>query len=236
MPALAEDLRRSRKGKVGRSWYVDDARRLDFLPIVKGKKRVAGGNPAEGVVCNSYPAMCVAASAIFMRMPQDADGVRDGLRLVEIKQPARGSCRGRRGFHLGARASGVGFEVLVKEAGKLFRRGVVCGLVGPTVARTQEFRGHAGALGDDVEAEDRIALRLRARERSAMDRVDDGARVLQADAISDAVRTAAPSRIHEPDARFVLAHLLREELGVLARMPDEERPAEARWEIRPRSV
>ena len=147
---------------------------------------------------------------------------------VEIKQPARGSCRGRRGFHLGARASGVGFEVLVKEAGKHFRRGVVCGLVGPTVARTQDLRGHAGALGDDVEAEDRIALRLRARERPAMDRVDDGARVLQADAFSDAVRTAAPSRIHEPDARVVLAHLLREELGVLARMPDEERPAEAR--------
>ena len=43
-----------------------------------------------------------------------------------------------------------------------------------------------------------------------------------------AVGAAAPAGVHEPDARVVLPHLLREQLGVLARMPDEERSAEAR--------
>ena len=77
---------------------------------------------------------------------------------------------GRRGLHLGARAGGVGLEVLVEEAGELLRGGVVGGFVGPGVARDQDFRRHAGTLGDDVEAEDRIALRsspLRARRRGS---------------------------------------------------------------------
>ena len=65
-----------------------------------------------------------------------------------------------------------------------------------------------------------------------MDRVDDGARVLEADALADAVAAAAPAGVHQPDAGVVLAHLLGEQLGVLARMPDEERPAEARRERR----
>ena len=65
-----------------------------------------------------------------------------------------------------------------------------------------------------------------------MDRVDDRARVLELDALADAVRAAGPAGVHEPDPRVVLAHLLGEQLGVLARVPDEERPAEARRERR----
>ena len=48
--------------------------------------------------------------------------------------------------------------------------------------------------------------------------------------LPDAGAAAAPAGIHEPDARVVLAHLLGEQLGVFARMPDEERSAEARRE------
>ena len=92
--------------------------------------------------------------------------------------------------------------------------------------------GTFGTLGDDIEAEDRIAFGLGFRERAVVDRVDDGAGVFEADALADAVAAAAPAGVHEPDARVVLPHLLREQLGVFARMPDEERPAEARRERR----
>ena len=158
---------------------------------------------------------------------EHADGVRDGLRLVEFEEPAHASGFRRRGLHLGARAGGVGLEVLVEEAGELFRGGVVGGFVGPGVARDEDFRRHAGTLGDDVEAEDRIALGLGVRERAGVDRVDDGAGVFEPDALADAVAAAAPAGVHEPDARVVLAHLRGEQLGVLARVPDQERAAEA---------
>ncbi len=39
---------------------------------------------------------------------------------------------------------------------------------------------------------------------------------------SDARAAAAPAGVHEPDARVVLRHLLGEQLGIFARMPDEE--------------
>ena len=92
---------------------------------------------------------------------EHADGVRDGLRLVELEEPVHASGFRRRGFHLGARAGGVGLEVLVEETGQLFRGGVVGGFVGPRIARDEDLRRHVGTLGDDVETEDRIALRLR---------------------------------------------------------------------------
>ena len=38
---------------------------------------------------------------------------------------------------------------------------------------------------------------------------------------------AAPAGVHQPDARVVLLHLRGQQLGVLGRMPDQERPAEA---------
>ena len=74
------------------------------------------------------------------------DGVGDGLRFLEIEEPVHPSGHGRRGFHLGARAGGVGLEVLVEEAGEFFRGGVVGGFVGPGVRAGRGFptarRGH----------------------------------------------------------------------------------------------
>ena len=75
-------------------------------------------------------------------------------------------------------------------------------------------------------------LRRRVRERAGVDRVDDGARVLEVHALAGAVGAAAPAGVHQPDARVVLLHLLGEQLGVLRRVPDQERPAEARRERR----
>ena len=71
---------------------------------------------------------------------EHADGVRDGLCLMELEEPAHASGFRRRGFHLGAGAGGVGLEVLVEETGELFRGGVVGGFVGPGVARDEDFR------------------------------------------------------------------------------------------------
>ena len=101
---------------------------------------------------------------------EHADGVRDGLRFVELEEPAHPSSCRRCGLHLGARAGGVGLEVLVEQAGELLRGGVVGGFVGPGVARDEDFRRHVRALGDDVEAEDGIALASspsRARRRGS---------------------------------------------------------------------
>ena len=47
----------------------------------------------------------------------------------------------------------------------------------PTCCAAEDLAGHAGALGHDVEAEHRIAPGRRMRQRAAMDRVDDRARV-----------------------------------------------------------
>ena len=60
----------------------------------------------------------------------------------------------------------------------------------------------------------------------------NGARVLEADAFAGAVGAAAPAGVDQPDPRFVLLHLRRQQLGVFARMPDQERAAEAGRERR----
>ena len=59
-----------------------------------------------------------------------------------------------------------------------------------------------------------------------MDGVDDGAGVFEADAFADAVTAAGPAGVDQPDAGLVLLHLLRQQLGIFVRVPDQERPAE----------
>ena len=49
----------------------------------------------------------------------------------------------------------------------------------------------------------------------------------EAHALAGAVGAAAPAGVDEPDACAVLLHLRRQQLGVLGRVPDEERAAEA---------
>jgi Phage integrase family len=144
---------------------------------------------------------------------EHADGVRDGLRLVELEEPAHASGFRRRGLHLGTHAGGVSLEVFVKEAGELFRGGLVGSFVGPRIARDEDLRWHTGTFGSDLETEHRIALGLGFRERAVVDRVDDGACVFETDAFAGAGAAAAPAGIHEPDACVVLAHLLGEQLG-----------------------
>ncbi len=72
-----------------------------------------------------------------------------------------------------------------------------------------DLRGHTRNFRHDVEAEHRIALGLRLGKRAAVDGVDDGSRILEADALADAMAAAPPASIDEPDARVVLAHFSR---------------------------
>src|SRR4029077_13006352 len=64
---------------------------------------------------------------------ESAANLRDGLRLVQLEEPAHALGFRRRGLHLGAHAGGVSLEIFVKEAGEFFRGGLVGSFVGPRI-------------------------------------------------------------------------------------------------------
>ena len=66
----------------------------------------------------------------------------------------------------------------------------------------------------------------------AIDGVDHGPGVAQADSLADTISAANPTRVDQPDVRVVLRDFFRQQRGVLARMPDQERTAETRRERR----
>ena len=171
---------------------------------------------------------CASVQADVTEAKCDAEFAESEIRIHE--KPAHASGFRRGGLHLGAYAGGVGLEVFVEETGKLFRGGLVGGLVGPRIAGDEDLRRHPGTLGGDLEPEHWIALGLGFRKRAVVDRVDNGTCVFETDAFADAGAAAAPAGVHEPDTRVVLAHLLGEQFGVFAWMPDEERSTEARRE------
>lgn len=57
-----------------------------------------------------------------------------------------------------------------------------------------------------------------------MDRVDDSACETELDAFPGAEATTTPTSIHEPHSSSVRFYLCRKKLGVLARVPNQERP------------
>ena len=114
-----------------------------------------------------------------------------------------------------------------KEAGEFPRRHVVGGLVGPGVARHEHLGRHARAGGDRVEPKHVVGGRRGGLQVARMDRIDDRAGDRQLHPLADAIRPATPAGVHEPDVHLVAADLLGKETGILHRMPDEERPAEA---------
>ena len=78
-----------------------------------------------------------------------------------------------------------------------------------------------------MQTEDRIGFGRSCPQRARVDRVDDRAGLAELHPLPDSRRPAGPAGVDQPDARLVLLHLLGEQLGVLAGMPDQERPAEA---------
>ena len=96
-------------------------------------------------------------------------------------------------------------KFLLNKPASFFCGGVVSRLVRPSFAWTQDFRWHAGDFRDDVESEDRIALGLGVRESAAVDRINDGARVLKAGAFADTISSPGPAGVDEPDTRIVFA-------------------------------
>ena len=65
----------------------------------------------------------------------DADDLRDRLCLVEFEEQVLPPSHRRRGLHLGARACGVGLEILVEQGRELLRGCVVGRFVRPAFAR-----------------------------------------------------------------------------------------------------
>src|SRR4029077_11193485 len=139
----------------------------------------------------------------------DADGVRDRLRLVQLEKPVHASSYGRCSFHLSAHTCGVGLKVLVESTSQLFRGSIVRSFVSPAFARTQDFRRHAGALNDDLETEYWITRRFRLRESTAVNSVNDRACIFEADPFAGAISPACPPGVNQADACLVLSHLFR---------------------------
>src|SRR6185436_10662161 len=86
-------------------------------------------------------------------------------------------------------------------------------------------RGH-------VDVEDRIALVGDVVERAGERGVDHRARVRDLHARPDAVWTARPTGVHEPDVRVVFGNPIAEQLRVDVRIPHHEGRAEAGAERR----
>src|SRR5262249_19196109 len=131
---------------------------------------------------------------------------RPAARTASRSRPeAPGASRSRPGrSHFRAGAAFVLLEVLNEQPGELLRRGVVGCLVGPGATRRQDFGGHTGTGGGHLEAEHGVALRLDAGQRAAVNRIDEPTSVGQLDPLADAVPSAAPARVDQPDAGVVL--------------------------------
>src|SRR5690625_40603 len=119
-------------------------------------------------------------------------------------------------------------EVLGKELAQAFCRAVVRIAVGPRVARNEDFGRHAGAFGWDLEPERGVGCFRRALQIAAVDRVDDGACVLEAHPLAGAVGAAGEAGVYEPRTCAVAAHAVGQHLSVAARVQHEERRTEAR--------
>mmetsp|Transcript_57142 Transcript_57142/g.156921 ORF Transcript_57142/g.156921 Transcript_57142/m.156921 type:complete len:534 (-) Transcript_57142:86-1687(-) len=153
--------------------------------------------------------------------PQATGGLRasgDGVRGVA--RPLRD--------HLGRALRGVLGKVLLEEGGEVVLRLLELGRVGPRTRRVEQRVGHAGARRRVREAEDRVGLARRLRELSRVDRVDDGARVLEWAAL--ALGAADPPGVEQPRGRLVLLELGGEHRGVLDGVPHEKRLAVTRRE------
>src|ERR1035437_10072993 len=105
----------------------------------------------------------------------------------------------RSGFHdvVGA-AVGHELEVLDETRGQGVVLVVVIRTARPSVGGIENPRRNAGALGGNVEAEHRVGLEGYVMQLAREGRVQERARVLDADALADAERAARPAGIHQP--------------------------------------
>src|SRR4030095_26890 len=95
---------------------------------------------------------------------------------VSISCARKSSRRGRSGFYLGTRASGVGLEICVEQPSELLRGCVISRFVSPAFARAEDFCRHAGAFNDNVETEDWITFGLYLCQVAAVNGVNDRGR------------------------------------------------------------
>ena len=119
------------------------------------------------------------------------------------------------------------FEVFVEGLREFLSGFAISGLVCPTVFRKKNFGRDVRTRLRNAQAENVVGLIFDVVQRTVVNGVDDGARYLDGEAFANAVSSAAPTRIDEPDFRAVLIHVGFEKFSVFGRVPNEERRAEA---------
>jgi hypothetical protein len=105
---------------------------------------------------------------LYSASPSDADDLRDRLCLVEFEEQVLTSSHKRRGLHLGARACGVGVEILVEQGSRASLRSRRKQIYPPQLSRgrnskTSESGGRAARATSHVGSI-RLALARLSRE------------------------------------------------------------------------
>ena len=103
----------------------------------------------------------------------------------------------------------------------------------PRLLGVQQLRGDARARLGHLEVEDVVVLVLRLGEVARVNRVEDGARVLERAPLAAGRRAGAdPARVEEPRVGLVVLDLVRQHAGVAHGVQRQEGLAEARGEGR----
>src|SRR5579864_2095315 len=114
-------------------------------------------------------------------------------------------------------------DVLLEHLAELLGLAVIVVWIGPAVPRVQDLARHTGDAVGDVQAEDRVNVRVHAAQLAFDDRRDDRARVLDRHTLTHAKRPADPTRVQHPHVGMVLLHSLDEHVRVALWRENEER-------------
>lgn len=121
-------------------------------------------------------------------------------------------------------------EVLLEHSSEVRDFGIVGFLVFPSVSRKQDIRIDTRASSGDCEVEDRHVLEFALFQFSAVNRIDDLSRHLQAHSRSLAVFTTRPTGVDDPAVSAVFFHLLSKHVSVSGRVQWQEGFTEASGE------
>jgi hypothetical protein len=88
-PALAEELRRSRKGKIGRSWYVFETPALVKIDCKPGQPSVSAGTDSDSGLADCFEA---SLPCFIQRRPQFSDITKVRRPAATRNAPVPGAC------------------------------------------------------------------------------------------------------------------------------------------------
>ena len=138
---------------------------------------------------------------------------------------------GRSGQDLRSGLVRVLLEVLIEELAKLGDLLLEVRGTSPALGGVEKLVGNAGASLGDVEVEGLVDLVLLVGELAGVDRVEDGASVLERATLAVVLDTSTgPAGVEEPGVGVVRCDLLRKHGGVLHGVESQEGLSEARGE------